>query len=201
MLIALDPTAAALSAALQIEGEGKPGLPRTLYGSRFEHVDAIDGAGAPGRFARIDHDRRQIVVGELPQLDEQHAAGAAERRMAAAGRVADIGACRIVAMLVLEGALQHDEFLAPAMGMGGKGAARRIADDGGGTRHLIPDPVQHPAIDTLHGRSLPGLLFRVHNDAFREICIQFHVTAPVLWSSDMARASDGHKLRACTAAS
>lgn len=38
----LDQVESVLSRALQIEPEGKPGLPGTLYGGRFEHLDAID---------------------------------------------------------------------------------------------------------------------------------------------------------------
>jgi hypothetical protein len=55
-------------------------------------------------------------------------------------------------MLVLEDAVQHEELLAPAMGVRREMAVRGVANDRGRARHLIPDAVEHSPVDPGDGR-------------------------------------------------
>src|SRR4051794_23446843 len=54
---------------------------------------------------------------ELPELDENRAAGRRTRRMARRRRIADVAAGRIVAMFVLKHPIQDEKFLAAVMDM------------------------------------------------------------------------------------
>ena len=59
--------------------------------------------------------------------------------MRSSGRVADVSACRIVAMFVLKHAVEDDEFLATGVGMARKGAGWRITHDRGGAGLFLTD--------------------------------------------------------------
>ena len=54
----------------------------------------------------------------MPQFDKQHAARRRARRVVRGRWVADIGAGGIIAVLIREDAIQHNEFLATAMRVG-----------------------------------------------------------------------------------
>ena len=71
----------------------------------------------------------KIVPAKLPELDENHAAFLGARPMPRSWRIAHIGAGGIVAAFVLEHAIQHQNFFAARMVMGGEMAAFGIADD------------------------------------------------------------------------
>ena len=113
-----------------------------------------------GAVVRVDHDRRQVVRVELPQLDEDAAAVLAERRMRRAGRIADVGAGRVIAVFVGEHTLEYQEFLAFRMAMAGKRTSRRVAHDAGCPRDLVADAIQHQPVDPGFGRHDPQVVAR-----------------------------------------
>src|SRR5262245_8769027 len=71
-------------------------------------------------------------------------------------RIADIAPRRKLAVLILKDAFEHQKFFAAAVCMGGESAAGRVANDGGGSRYLIADAVQHAPFDAGHWRWHPG---------------------------------------------
>lgn len=66
---------------------------------------------------------------ELPQLDEEQAARRGAWGVARGGRITDIGTGRIIAMLVLKHAVEHNKLLTAAMRMCRETAGRCIAND------------------------------------------------------------------------
>ncbi len=99
-----------------------------------------------------------IIRVELPQFDEDRAAIVGAWNVMGGRRIADIGARRIIAMLILEGPFEDDELLTASMGVLGKSAALGVADDRGRPRHFIADPIEHPPVDAFHRRRHPGEL-------------------------------------------
>jgi hypothetical protein len=77
-------------------------------------------------------------------------------------------------VLFLEYALEHEKFFPAAMHMRREMALWCVADDRGGARNLITDPIEHTSLHTGHGRSLPVERGGVHNDALGEICVKVH---------------------------
>ena len=94
--------------------------------------------------------------------------------MARGGRVADVGAHRVVAMLVLKHAFEHDELLAPAVRVRREMASRRVAHDGSGARHLVANAIEHAPLHAGDGRIHPRLLRGVNDDALAEVCVDVH---------------------------
>src|SRR5262249_52713551 len=88
--------------------------------------------------------------------------------------IADIGAGRIVAMLVLKNAVEDDEFLAASMGMARKGAAWRITHDRCGAGLLVTDTEQHAPIDTRGGARDPFLPTCLDDNGTLEIVVDTH---------------------------
>ena len=72
------------------------------------------------------------------------------RRVTRADRVADIAARRVQPVLVTELALEDEELLAALVHVGRKDAARPIAHERRGARNLVPDSVEHHALDAGH---------------------------------------------------
>ena len=91
-----------------------------------------------------------------------------------ARRIAHIAARRIVAALVLEDAVQHQNLLAAGMAMGGKGAAGGVAHDGGGAGFLPADAEQHAPLHPRCGTGHPGLRSGMDHGADGEIVVQQH---------------------------
>ena len=81
------------------------------------------------------------------QLDEEQAALARRRRVRAAGRMAQVGARRVVTGLVAEDAFEHQDLLAAAMHVPVEARPGRIAHQAGGTRHFVAHPVEHAPLD------------------------------------------------------
>lgn len=75
-------------------------------------------------------------------------------------------------MLVLKDALEYQDFLTPVMGMLGKGAAGRIAHDGGRPRDFTTFAVEHPAIDPSGGARCPVEAGGVDDDGLIKIGVQ-----------------------------
>ena len=84
-------------------------------------------------------------------------------------RVAHIPSLWIIAVFILEHAVQYQEFLAAAMGVGGEMAARRIAHHAGCPRHFVADTVEHLAGNPRHGGIDPGYGIGMHGSALAEI--------------------------------
>jgi hypothetical protein len=73
-------------------------------------------------------------------------------------------------VLVLEGALDHQDLLAAAMPMLGEGRAGRIAGQEGGRRGRVgADPIQRAPFHAGVRGGDPGLLGGVDDDALAEI--------------------------------
>src|SRR3546814_6318605 len=87
------------------------------------------GIGRKGDTCKVERELRPVLRIELPQLDEDRAAPVRPGNVPGADRVADISTHRIIAMLVLEDSFEHDELLAPIVGMRGKMACGSIAED------------------------------------------------------------------------
>lgn len=115
-----------------------------------------------------------VVWIELPEFDEDGAAFGGTWGVAGGWRVADVGAGREIAVFILEGAFEDEEFLAAAVGVGGEAAAGGVADDGGGAGDFAADPIEHAALHALDGRGDPGEPGRVHGGAGGEVGIQVH---------------------------
>lgn len=87
--------------------------------------------------------------------------------MTAAGWVADIGSGRILPVFIFKHAVEHEEFFPAIMGVGAKGGAWLVADEGcrpfdGGIPQFQPMPM-----NACTGRGLPiGGLRRADNEAF-----------------------------------
>jgi hypothetical protein len=115
-----------------------------------------------------------VVRGELPELHQQGAALDRGRGMSAARRVAQIATGRIVAALVTEHPVEHEDLLAATMHMLGKMTAGGKAHQAGGARHLVADAVQRDARHTLLWRVLPGQGGGVQHHTLFEVGIQLH---------------------------
>src|SRR5262249_7190111 len=115
-----------------------------------------------------------VLGGELPELHEQNTTRRRARRVRGGGWVADVRAHRVLAVLVLEHAFEHQELLAAAVPVRGEVALRCVADDRGGSRNLLTDSIQHAPLDATHGRGNPGNARRVDRGTRREICVQVH---------------------------
>src|SRR3546814_12759623 len=82
------------------------------------------------------------LAGELTELHEEDAAVFGEGRMAEAGGVQKEGARGIVAMLVGEHAVEHQDFLSLRMAVRAKSRRGVIAHDGGDPAELAIDEVK-----------------------------------------------------------
>ena len=85
-------------------------------------------------------------------------------------------------MLVLENAVQDQELLAAAMGVGREVAVRRIAHDRGRARHFIADAVQHAPVDSGDRRWPPVEPRRMNRDPPRKVGVQFHGLNSIGWT-------------------
>src|SRR3990167_9237595 len=90
--------------------------------------------------------------------------------------VAHIGADRKITVLVLKHSIEHDELLAPRMGMCRELAVRRIPHDGRGAGNFAPNSVQHAPLYPLRGRGSPFRLARTHHDTLGKISVNPHET-------------------------
>ena len=128
----LAPTIELLIAARFMQGVG---IARNYFGNAVCYAEV-----------RYGEKEREVVGGELPQLHQQHAAGHRERRVARAGWVAQVGADRVVAGLVRKHTLEHQDFLAAAVGVRIKARAGCITHHAGGTCHLVAHAVEQAAL-------------------------------------------------------
>ena len=71
------------------------------------HVSASVPPAGP---ESIDGNLRKVIGQELMQLDQQNAARLAERCVTRSGRIAKVGTCAKIAMLVGKSAFQHQNF-------------------------------------------------------------------------------------------
>src|SRR3546814_3250298 len=89
----------------------------------------LGGIGRKGDTSKVERELGPVLRIELPQLDEDRASLVRPGNVPGADRIADISLRRIIAMLVLEDSLEHDELIAPIVGMCGEMARGRIADE------------------------------------------------------------------------
>ena len=123
---------------------------------------------------RVDHHAHLVRRVELAQLHEQDAAAtfpchSRVRAVAAACRVAHVGARRVGAVLVGEAALQHQELLAEFVPVRREARARRIPHDRGCTRDLAAVALDHPPPDAGDGRCHLRQRVGVHHLLAREV--------------------------------
>ena len=122
----------------------------------------------------VELDTRAVVGGKLPQLDEDDATHVGSGDVPRRWRVADIRTDRVVAVLVLEDSLDHEELFSAFVRMCREMAARRVSDDRGRSCHLVADTIEHAAFDSRHGRGDPGQTGSMNDSALGKICIQVH---------------------------
>ena len=132
------------------------------------------GSAIGRRCSVIEPHLRAVLRVELPELDEDRATGRRARRVPRLRRVANVGAGREIALLVLEHAVEYQELLAAAMGVGGEAAIRGIAHDAGGAGDLAADPVEHAAVHAGRRRGLPGQRSRVDRRPPGKVRVQVH---------------------------
>src|SRR6185437_742976 len=92
---------------------------------------------------RVYSDRNAIGRIELVQFDQNHATRLGAWSVTGRRRVADVAADRIVAVLVLEYAFEHQELFAAIVCMRRERTAWRVTNDRSSASHLSADPVQH----------------------------------------------------------
>lgn len=119
-------------------------------------VQSLDQAGQPGRLLCIDHHPRAVVGLHVTQFHQQDAALLGERCMAGAGRILQISARWVDPVLVREGALQHQDFLAQRVGVRGKARARRVAHQRGGASGFAAIALNQFALHAECRRVHPG---------------------------------------------
>ena len=140
---------------------------RDLYAGALRIVYARHVVGLhddPGAVLRV----------KLPQLDKNRAALCRTRGVPGGGWVANVSARGVVAVLVLEDALQHQKFFAARVGVGTELAAWRITHDAGGLCHLVAYAVQHAPRHARHGRGLPVVLGGMDHGSLLQIGVQLH---------------------------
>lgn len=131
---------------------------------------------------------------ELPQLHEDRTAGFRARRVRGSRWIANVRAGGIIAMLILEYTLEHEEFFPALMRVAREVGMRSVADDGGGARHLPTDPIQHAALDASSWRGRPFERRCMDHCALREIRIELHDAVPVRTKEYSAACRRGHVL-------
>ena len=89
-------------------------------------------------------------------------------------RVANVGARGEVAMLVGKHTLQHKEFLAAVVAVGGKAAMGCIAHDAGRPGDFAADAIQHTPLHPDDRRGGPGQLGAMHGNALAKVGIELH---------------------------
>ena len=98
--------------------------------------------------------------------------------MIGARRIADIGAGGILAKLVAEHAVEHQDLLAAAMLVPLEPAAGGVAHQAGGARHLGTVAFEHLARDARHRRVDPGQIRCRDDRALSQISIDQHCSSP-----------------------
>jgi hypothetical protein len=97
---------------------------------------------------RINDDSHQVLGVELPEFDEDATAILAVRRVTATGRIPDVMAGRIIAMIIREHTTEHQKFLTLGMLVPGEGTTRRVTHDAGRSGDLFTDSIEHDPVDT-----------------------------------------------------
>src|SRR5215469_10660929 len=120
-----------------------PALQAYLFTVVTEQRGELDprsaGGGPIGHRAGIDLYLRSVGKIELPELDEEDASRHRAGRVTRGRWIADVRAGRELAVLVLEHAVEDEEFLSAVVHMRGEMATRCIANDGRGSSHLLAD--------------------------------------------------------------
>jgi hypothetical protein len=98
--------------------------------------------------------------------------------MRCAGRIAEITAGRIIAMLVLEDTFQYEDLLPAVVRVTGESAAGSIAHDRRRAGDLAADAEQHPPVHTRCGTRHPALPLGMDNNGYRKIVVNVHGAAP-----------------------
>ena len=92
----------------------------------------------------------RVYGGEVTDLHVEQATVDTERHVLAARRIAEPASGRIAPLVVFHGALEHQDFLAGGMLVGGENGVRRPPDQG---HQLASEPVQRLNGDALdHAR-------------------------------------------------
>ena len=94
--------------------------------------------------------------------------------MARGRRIANIGTGRIIAVLVLKHAVEHQKLFATAMRVRREAAGRCVPNHGRRSGHLITDAIEHAPVDARDRGGNPRKLGWMHRDPLREIGVQFH---------------------------
>ncbi len=96
------------------------------------------------------------------------------RRVARTDRVANVGAGGKIAVVVGEGAVEHQELFAAGMFMGREPAARGIAAEAGRARDLVAVALQQATLDAGERRGDPWQRAGRDDHAPVEIGVELH---------------------------
>src|SRR5215831_4886337 len=99
-------------------GAGRPAFEANVFVRILEQGHQLDARAVrrsqERHLVRVETQVRTVLGGELPELHEQNATRCRARRVRGGGWVSDVRAHRILAVLVLEYAFEHQELLAAA---------------------------------------------------------------------------------------
>ena len=149
---------------------------------------ARNKTGSPTRDVGVKHDFLGISGRELPELGEYRTAVAGEGRVFRARWIPDVGAGRVIAMLVGKHAIKHQKLFTAAMRVLAELRAGRIANDAGGTGYLAANPVKPMPPDAGARGRHPGVVrHRLDDDALIKIGVdaEIGVVQGSLWAGSM----------------
>lgn len=128
------------------------------------HRQARNKAGAPARGVGVDHDFLGISGRELPELGEDRTPVAGEGCVLRTWRIPNVGAGRVIAMLVGKNAVKHQKLFTAAMRVLAELRAGRIANDAGGAGKLATNPVKPMPPDAGARGGYPGIVCHRRDD-------------------------------------
>ena len=143
-------------------------------GVQGQHLQPAHQARQPDGLGGVDHQPLLIGRVHLLQFHQDRAAASAEGGVAGAHGIAQVGAGAVIAVLIREGAFQHQNFLAAAMGVALKTATGGVAHDRGGPGHLAPAAIEQASFHPRQGRWGPVQRVAVQHGALVEIGIELH---------------------------
>ena len=137
-----------------------------------QHAEAGNQATVPLGLPGVKANGFGVAGGELPEFDENGAARPRVRTVRCTRRVTQVGAGRIVSVLIGKNTVQHQNFLPAIVPVRAESRTWRVAHDAGGTANFSTDAIQHAAFNASLRRGRPLCFCGMHDDALREIVMQ-----------------------------
>lgn len=140
-------------------------MPELMQGHHFQPPLARQPACGVG----INAHRTDVFRVELMEFYEQNAAFLAERCMATARRITQIGTRAVITRFIRKHAFEHQDFLTQRVFVPGKAGPRLIAHNAGGMTTLSLLAGQRFTLDSSGRAGRPLLLRAADNDFLTEI--------------------------------